>query len=321
MRAKKVGLWFYTNENGYLIREQIVERLRAAGLEVVYDFDMRRCYCLDGEVYTADHVNLSSMDVFFYMNAEERNPHQHDMLRMLEKCGVAMLNSVGSYTAANDKFVANCTLRRAGVNVARSMLIPIELDVAFARGIVEEWKSVVVKPRDKTCATGIMKFDEFEPFYDFCLFAQDFVGNLYIERYIPFRERDIRVEVFDGTVVGEGFSRIMGHSFKTNVRSGGRATFIPAEEDARQMALRAAKALGMTATIVDLVRSLEDGEPYVLEVNPLLGVFYGAHFASVGQAVPPYFARMDELKIDLITHHIIAMAEKARGREVPGRGD
>src|SRR5262245_21399260 len=123
MQRKKVGLWFYTNEHGYVIRQQIVQRLEKAGLSFVYDFDMRQCYCLNGDIYTKDGFNLSSLDAFYFMNAEERNPHQHDMLKMLEKSGVKMFNSFESYSYANDKFVANCILRRHGVNVAPSMLL------------------------------------------------------------------------------------------------------------------------------------------------------------------------------------------------------
>jgi ribosomal protein S6--L-glutamate ligase len=271
---------------------------------------MRECYCLDGEIYTKGHFNLSSLDVFYYMNAEERNAHQHDMLKMLELSGVTMFNSFASYSRANDKFVANCILRRHGINVARSMLLPPDFPKQRIERIFSEWKGIVVKPRDKIGATGIVKFTDFEAFYDFYLFAKEFVDNLYIEKLIPFRDRDIRVEVFEGHVIGDGFTRIMAHSFKTNVKSGGRATYIPAEEDAKQTALRAAKALGITTTIVDMVRNIEDGQPYVLEVNPLLGVFYGAHFASLGQEIPPYFARMDELKIDAISNHIIMLAER-----------
>ncbi|MEM7151419.1 MAG: hypothetical protein AAF799_01195 [Myxococcota bacterium] len=309
MPQKRVGLWFYTNEHGHVIRQEIVDRLEAAGLDVTYDFDMRECYCLNGQVFTRDGINLSEMDVFHYMNAEERNDHQHDMLRLIEESGVEMFNSYASYTYANDKFLANCKLRQAGVNVADSMLIPVNFDEDRIRRIFDEWKSFIIKPRDKICATGIMKIDSYEKFYDFYLFAKEFVGNLYIERYIPFEKRDIRVEIFDDEVVGDGFSRVMGHSFKTNVRSGGRATFIPAEDDAKQTALDAARALGITTTIVDMVRNTETGEPYVLEVNPLLGVFYGAHYASLGQPVPEYFAEIDKVKIEYIVRHIIRLAD------------
>lgn len=306
----RVGLWFYTNEFGHKVRARILERLHEAGLEVVYDFDMRACYCLDGRVYTADGTDLSALDVFYHMNAEERNAHQDDILRQIEESGVTVFNPYQAYAAANDKFRASCIMRRAGVDVPPSMLIPTDVHEATMRRIFREWGSVVVKPRDKTCAKGIMKFDDFEPFNDFVLFAQDHVGGLYLERYIPFAERDIRVEVFADEVVGEGFTRIMGHSFKTNVRSGGRAVFIPAEDDAKDLAVRAARALGMTTTIVDMVRSLETGRPVVLEVNPLLGVFYGAHFESIGQPAPEYFERMDALKVRLIADHIIKLVSK-----------
>jgi ribosomal protein S6--L-glutamate ligase len=199
------------------------------------------------------------------------------------------------------------------------MLLPPDFPVGRIKEIFAEWKAVVVKPRDKIGATGIMKFTDFEAFYDFYLFAKDFVDNLYVEKLIPFKERDIRVEIFDGKVIGDGFCRIMAHSFKTNVKSGGRATYIPAEDDAKITALRAAKALGITTTIVDMVRNLEDGEPYVLEVNPLLGVFYGAHFASLGQNVPAYFASMDQLKIEVIVNHIVALAAAASKSDHPDR--
>lgn len=306
----RVGLWFYTNEFGHKIRARILDRLHQAGLEAVYDFDMRACYCLDGRVYTADGTDLSALDVFYHMNAEERNAHQDDILRQIEESGVTMFNPYQAYAAANDKFRASCIMRRAGVDVPQSMLVSTNFHEPTMRRLFDEWGSVVVKPRDKTCAKGIMKFDAFEPFNDFVLFAQDYVGSLYIERYVPFVERDIRVEVFDGQVVGEGFTRIMGHSFKTNVRSGGRAVHIPAEPDAQALAVRAAAALGMTTTIVDMVRSTETGRPVVLEVNPLLGVFYGAHFESIGQPAPEYFQRMDELKVGLIADHIIGLASR-----------
>lgn len=307
MSKKKVGLWFYTNENGYVIRQQIIEKLQEQHIEVIYDFDMRECYCFNGEVYTKDDLNLSKLDAFFFMNAEERNDHQNDILKALDKSGVIISNQVESYLYANDKFTANTILRQNGINVAESMLIPFHFNQKKINKIFNRWRSVIVKPRDKICAIGIMKFDDPEKFYDFYLFAKEHVPNLYIEQYIPFEKRDTRVEIFDGKVVGEGFARIMNHSFKTNVRAGGKATFIPAEEDSKITAIAAAKALGINATIVDLVRHSETKEPYVLEVNPFLGVFYGAHFESLGERSPQHFTDIDQLKIRLIVEHILKL--------------
>ena len=186
MDSRKIGLWFYTNENGDRIRQQIADRLSLSGHEVVYDFDMRECYCLNGKVYTRDGINLSGLDLLFYMNMEERSPHQHDILRALEASGLRIINSFEAYSRANDKFIANTLLRRHGVRVADSMLIPTDFSEELMRGIFEQWKSVVVKPRNGVCAHGVMKFDDFESFYDFLLYAQPIADNLYIEKRLRF---------------------------------------------------------------------------------------------------------------------------------------
>ncbi len=312
MTRKQVGLWFYTNEHGFTIRNQIIEKLQKQNINVVYDFDMRECYCFNGRVYTKEGIDLSAMDAFFFMNAEERNQHQHDMLKALDKSGVIISNQIEPYSYANDKFIANIILRQHGINVAESMLIPFNFTQEKIYELFSRWKSVIVKPRDRICAIGIMKFDDPEKFYDFYLFAKEHVPNLYIEQYIPFEKRDSRVEVFDGKVVGDGFSRVMNHSFKTNVRAGGVATFIPAEDDTKLMAVKAAQALGINATIVDLVRHSITQEPYVLEVNPFLGVFYGAHFESLNQKSPQHFTEIDQIKIELIVNHIIKLVSNTK---------
>lgn len=301
---RKVGIWFYTNENGHVIRQEIVQRLEESDIQVIYDFDMRECYCLNGNVYTKDSENLSELDLLFYMNMEERSPHQTDILRALETSGVRIVNSFESYSKANDKFIANMILRRNGIKVPDSMLIPTNFSEKVMREVFDKWGAVVVKPRNGVCAYGVMKFDDFEPFFDFMLYAQASVDNLYIEKKVNFKTRDMRVEIFDGKVVGDGFSRVMKHSFKTNVRAGGVATYIPAEQDAKETALAAAKAIGITATIVDMVRCLDDGKPYVLEVNQFLGVFYGEYHRSIGQTPPEYFRQQDRKKVDLIVDYI-----------------
>lgn len=310
MARKKVGLWFYTNEHGDVIRSKIVKKLEEQDVEVIYDFDMRACYCLNGEVYTSDNDNLSKVDAFFFMNAEERNEHQNDMLRALEKSGVTVSNQVEPYSYANDKFIANVILRKSGVNVPRSMLIPTNFSTDKIQEIFRDWKAVVVKPRNKLGGNGIMKFNDFESFCDFYTFVEECVHNLYIEEYIPFKERDTRVEVFNGKVLGEGFSRLLTHSFKTNVKTGGKPIFIPADEDAKAMAVASANALGITATVVDLVRHSENGKPYVLEVNPFFGVFYGAYFESIGEVPPEHFTEFDQAKINVIVDHILSLISK-----------
>ena len=41
----------------------------------------------------------------------------------------------------------------------------------------------------------------------------------------------------------------------------------------QKIALKCAKVLGITTTIVDMILSKEDQKIYVLEVNPIMGIF------------------------------------------------
>ena len=80
---KKVGLWFYRNDGGAVTEKILAEKLRKKGYEVIDDFDMRKCYILDGNVYTETGYNLSQLDVFYHMNADEQTEYQRDVLKVL----------------------------------------------------------------------------------------------------------------------------------------------------------------------------------------------------------------------------------------------
>lgn len=60
---KKVGLWFYENDAGIVIKKQLVEELQKKGYEVYAYFDMRECYIKNGKVYAKDGYCLSDLDI------------------------------------------------------------------------------------------------------------------------------------------------------------------------------------------------------------------------------------------------------------------
>jgi len=310
---KTIGVWMYTNECGYVIRQQLVDRLIANNFDVVYDFDMRECFCLNGEVFTKNHINLSKLDALYFMNAEERNSHQDDILKALAKTGVKIINDYEAYWNANDKFIANTMLRAKGISVPEALLIPSNTNKELLQSIFIKWQKIVIKPRSSLGAEGIIKFDDFEQFYDFYKATENFYNSFYIEKFVNFIDRDIRVEVFNGKVIGEGFSRVKTHSYKTNAKAGGIVTCFPASQVAQQLAVDAVNALGTTASVVDMVYDIDKQALCVIEVNPFLGLFFGAYFDSENnqhtqsQDVYEYFKNLDELKIDAITKHIIAI--------------
>lgn len=320
--SKKIGLWMYRNEGGQVVHDRLRAVLERRGFAVVTDFDMRECYCFEGRVYAGDGRDLSAVDAFYHMNADEQTPYQNDVLRALERSGVPVVNAFGPFSEAKDKFTANLILRNAGVSVPPSLLIGARAPKPMIREVFARWGAVLVKPRRSHGGSGIVKFSDAETFLDFHQAVAASFGDFYIEKLIEFGGQDFRVEIFDGRAIG-GYSRRATHAFKTNISSGGRMVALPPEAEQRELALKAARALGITATIVDMIRSEADGRLYVLEVNPIMGIFLeaamrsGAKLAAV-EKVDPLFAT-DDLKLKCIADHLEAMCSAARPGVRPTR--
>ncbi len=83
---------------------------------------------------------------------------------------------------------------------------------------------------------------------------------------------------------------------------------IPIEKEQIEIALKCAQILNITTTIVDMVRSQDDGQLYVLEVNPIMGVFVESGMKSgermiVHDTLPQQFC-YDDKKIDAIVNYM-----------------
>ncbi len=269
--TKKIAIWMYTNDNGHIPRAQICEKLEATGCDVFTDFDMRDCYVIDGQVYSRCGKNLSSFDLLYHMNADEQSDYQLDILKAIEASGVKIVNETEGFFRCRDKFRANMLLRQAGVKVPKAALIGKNTPINLIEDIFEQWGKVVYKSRFGHGATGVVQFSDPEHFWDFFLATKSHIDSYYLEQFINFGKSDCRVEIFNNDVLG-GYSRYKNHSFKTNISSGGQMMprIMGREEE---VAKKSAQALGINSTIVDMVESTDDGEIYVLEVNPLLGIF------------------------------------------------
>lgn len=305
MAVRSVAIWMYQNDNGHIPLAQLSERLIERGIEVYSDFDMRHCHVLNGLVYDASGVCLSEFDVLFHMNADEQSYFQQDVLQAIENSGVKVVNDCTSFFQCKDKFAANTRLRQHGVRVPEAVLLGPSMTRECVDNIFLAWGSLVYKPRSGHGAVGVIRFADAEGFWDFFQATKSHFSDYYLERFIDFGDSDLRVEILDGKVLG-GYSRMKQHSFKTNISSGGKMmpTVIGVEAE---VALAAAKALGINGTIVDMVESRVDGQIYVLEVNPLLGIFVESAMRAgtkmpVTEPHPGY--SYDSNKIDAIVAYI-----------------
>lgn len=304
---KKIGIWMYENDNGINIKRKLIKELENKGYYVYSNFDMRECYLKNGKVYAKDGFCLSDLDIFYHMNADEQNNYQNDILRLLELSGVHIFNNYTAFIYCKDKVIANTLLRANDIIVPPSILINNNVDKTFLDELMNEWGSVVIKPRTNHGGKGIIKINDAEQLWDFYIATKGFFDNYYLEKYIDFENNDYRVEVFNGKVIGS-YCRGKNGTYKTNISSGGKMIEKVVDDEFCKIALRCAEILGITATIVDMVKSSVDGKIYVLEVNPIMGIFLEEGMKAgtkmhVQEKIPRMFCT-DKIKLDMIINYI-----------------
>ena len=92
---------------------------------------------------------------------------------------------------------------------------------------------------------------------------------LYVQQFVRHPGWDLRVFVLAGEVLA-AMRRVARGDWRTNVAQGGSGETVSLNAPERELALRAAAALGATAAGVDLLPG-PDGEWYVIEVNAVPG--------------------------------------------------
>lgn len=306
MIAGKIALWMYRNEGGNKVQHALKLKLEEKGHQVINDFDMRECYYLDGNIYTKSGINLSKVDVLYHMNADEQNEHQNEILQALELSSVTVVNCWKGFSRAKDKFITSLLLKKHGICVPPSALIPKQMTLALAKRLFDEWGQVLFKPRSNHGGKGIVRFQDPSHFMDFVETMNPYITNYYLEKYIDFDKHDYRVEIVKSNIIG-GYSRSKTHPFKTNIACGGLMTPITPPIECQKIALKATEIIGIDASIVDMVKSKQDNNFYVLEVNHSIGIFVEAGMLSGEKSIiteiDPVFAN-DNLKLNAISEYL-----------------
>ncbi|WJY14864.1 alpha-L-glutamate ligase [Pectobacteriaceae bacterium CE90] len=310
-----VAIWMYDNDNGNIPKKELISELQRQDVTVIDNFDLNECYILNGDVFLPSGEKLNCVDILYHMYADHESIHQREILWALENKGVTVINGVEAYLKCRDKFIANFLLRESGVDVPESALLNKNVSLDVVKSIFERWNAVVYKPREGHGAIGIIKFIDAEQFYDFIQYSKPREENFYIEKFINFGDRDYRVEIIGGNVIG-GYSRVKSHGFKTNVTSGGVVKECESTGSHIDLALKAARVLNIDGTIVDMVKSIENDRFYVLETNYLLGVFVeaavAARYGHSKNILPDFFREYDHKKLTMLVDYIMKKIDERR---------
>lgn len=199
-----------------------------------------------------------------------------DALHWLEERGVPVLNGPRAIERCVDKFWTSATLREAGLPTPETVVCERAEDAMTAFRAMGD---VVVKPLFGSMGLGMTRVSDEDVAWRVFRAIETVRGVFYVQRAVPHEGRDLRAFVVGDDVVGaiERSAREPG-GWRTNVSRGGGARAATLPPPLRELALRAARAVGADYAGVDLLPE-RDGPVHVLEVNAIPG-WRGLHEAT-----------------------------------------
>ncbi len=188
-----------------------------------------------------------------------------DALHRLEHRGVQVINAASSIERTVDKYYTSFLLADEGISTPRTLVAE---DFEAALSACEEMGDVVLKPLFGSEGKGMVRIADRETAYRVLRAWELNRYIFYVQQYVPHFQEDIRAFVVGDRVVAAMLRR--GKGWRTNCSQGAEVAAIELSEDMKNLALRAARLLGLDYAGVDLMRT-EEGRIYVIEINSIPG--------------------------------------------------
>ncbi len=190
-----------------------------------------------------------------------------DALHWIEKRGVLVMNSPRAIERSVDKFYTTALLQEAGLPTPETVVCDGTVDAMAA---VRAMGDVIVKPIFGSMGYGMVRVSDPDVALRVVQSLEQLRAVFYVQRTIDHGGRDVRVFVVGGRALGAIERRAPEGEWRTNVSRGGSAHAFELPPAWRQLAVRAAAAVGADYAGVDLLPSRE-GTVFVLEVNGIPG--------------------------------------------------
>ncbi len=185
-------------------------------------------------------------------------------LEYLESQGILVVNPTASLRITRDKASMFVRLAKHGIRVPATVMTENPLE---ALRVIREWGKVVIKPVVGSLGLGSFYVDDVDTGYRIVSLLASLNQPIYMQKYIEKKgNRDIRVFIVDEEVVAAIYRIAPPGMWKTNIAQGAKPVACKPSEEVKEIAIRAAKALGLYYTGVDLAESIE-GVIYVFEAN------------------------------------------------------
>ena len=208
-------------------------------------------------------VSLRGHEIFIPRIGRSLTEFGKMLLRQLELMHLKTTLSSEALINARNKFLAIQSLREAHVPIPRSILLASRPDVMEAAHFVHY--PAILKILSGTQGIGVMRVKSYEETAAIVDTMKSFGQVMLLQEYIPNPGIDIRALVVGDEVIGSMKRVAQMHEWRSNIHLGAKGVAFELDDHAREVAVRASKAVGLEISGVDLV--FRGDEPVVLEVN------------------------------------------------------
>jgi len=267
----------------------------AAGTHEIVSLDFRRIVAeLDssGTRWRCGDQRLESFDAVLVRTMPPGSLEQvvarMDFLGQYELAGGVVVNPARAVEAAVDKYLANARLQAAGLETPPTIVCQSSDDALEAFDSLG--RDVVVKPLFGSEGRGITRITDVDLALRAFRMLEQLGAVIYLQKFIDHPGYDLRV-----LVIGQqtfGLRRRNPNDWRTNVSRGATGERFEVDDELRQMALRAAAAVGAPLAGIDFLPS-RDGKLYAIEVNAVPGwkALARAHELDVARLVLDFVAQ------------------------------
>jgi len=182
-------------------------------------------------------------------------------LRRMERLGLPIMNSPSSIEIAVDKYYALTLLEENGVSVPETIVTEDSKKALTA--FHELGGDVVIKPIFGSRGIGVTRVTDAEVASRIFRSLSFYHYVLYIQKYIPHGNRDIRAFVVGNRVIAAMYR--IADTWKTNVSQGAKMQPFKPNTEVTNLAVKATRIIGCDIAGVDI---MEGEEGYIInELN------------------------------------------------------
>lgn len=211
---------------------------------------------------------LEGFDIVIPRIASNMTRYGTAILRQFEMQNTYSPISSIAISRSRDKLRSMQLLARVGVGIPKTVVSRNSTDIDDLLDQLGEMP-VIIKLAQGTHGNGVVLVESRKAAKSVsqALYLQNEDGtNILLQEFIKESAgTDIRAFVVGGRVVASMKRQSLDDDFRSNLHKGGEGTAIKLTDEERKLAIRAAKAMGLSIAGVDMMRS--DRGPLVLEVN------------------------------------------------------